>query len=132
MPNQVNVAAVVDNSRIGAFQLSVFALCFCCLAIDGFDVQALGYVAPALMAELGITRAELGPVLSAAPFGVTHLAVTRSLLSRYGQSLAALEARSHFRRVYFTGDPAGNFVAVLELKPALDRGRDPRPVVAER
>jgi hypothetical protein len=52
---------------------------------------------------------------SAAPYGVTHLAATRSLLARHGLSLARLGARSHFRRVYFTGDPAGDFVAVLEL-----------------
>ncbi len=81
MPNQVNVAAIIDNSKIGGFQLGVFTLCFLCLAIDGFDVQALGYVAPALMAELGITRAELGPVLSAAPFGVLFGSIFFSILA---------------------------------------------------
>ena len=55
---------------------------------------------------------------SAAPYGVTYLAVTPSLLAQHGLSLAQLEARSHFHRVYFTGDPAGNFVAVLELQPS--------------
>lgn len=53
---------------------------------------------------------------SAAPFGVTYLAVTRPLLARHGLGLERLETRSHFRRVYFTGDPAGDFVAVLELQ----------------
>jgi len=81
MPNQVNVAAIIDNSKIGAFQLGVFTLCFLCLAIDGFDVQALGYVAPALMAELGITRPQLGPVLSAAPFGVLFGSIVFSIIA---------------------------------------------------
>ena len=81
MPNQVNVAEIIDRSKLSAFQIGVFALCFACLAIDGFDVQALGYVAPRLMEDLGITRAELGPVLSAAPFGVLFGSIFFSILA---------------------------------------------------
>jgi hypothetical protein len=66
-----------------------------------------------------LVEAEDGAALraSAAAYGVTYLAVTPSLLAQHGLSLAQLEARPHFHRVYFTGDPAGNFVAVLELQP---------------
>ena len=81
MPNQVNVAEIIDRSKLSAFQIGVFILCFACLAIDGFDVQALGYVATRLMADLGITRAELGPVLSAAPFGVLFGSIFFSIIA---------------------------------------------------
>jgi len=80
-PQQVNVSQFVDNSRLGAFQIGVFALCFACLAIDGFDVQSLGYVAPAMSAELNITRVQLGPVLSAAPLGVLIGSILCSMLA---------------------------------------------------
>jgi AAHS family 4-hydroxybenzoate transporter-like MFS transporter len=36
----------------------------------GFDVQAMGYVAPALAPDLGIPSAEMGRILGAANFGV--------------------------------------------------------------
>lgn len=78
---QVNVSQIVDNSRIGAFQIGIYALCFACLAMDGFDVQSLGYVAPALSAELNITRVQLGPVLSAAPLGVLVGSILCSMLA---------------------------------------------------
>jgi hypothetical protein len=53
---------------------------------------------------------------TAAAYGVTHLVVTPRLLAPHGLTLARLEARPHFRRVYLQGDPAGEFVAVLEIR----------------
>jgi AAHS family 4-hydroxybenzoate transporter-like MFS transporter len=49
--------------------------------MDGFDVQSLGYVAPALSAELHISRPQLGPVLSAAPLGVLIGSILFSMLA---------------------------------------------------
>jgi len=49
--------------------------------MDGFDVQSLGYVAPALSAELHISRVQLGPVLSAAPLGVLIGSILFSMLA---------------------------------------------------
>lgn len=67
---QVDVSRILDESRLSAFQIGIFTLCFACLAMDGFDVQSLGYVAPALSAELNISRVQLGPVLSANAVGL--------------------------------------------------------------
>src|SRR5262245_45245151 len=77
----VNVTDVVDNSRIGAFQVGVFILCALCLVMVGFDVQVLGYVGPSLIQEWGITRAELGRVVGAANFGVLLGAVLFTMLA---------------------------------------------------
>ncbi|MFX7784804.1 MFS transporter, partial [Acinetobacter baumannii] len=41
-----------------------------CLIIDGFDVQAMGYVAPAIIADWGVSKASLGPVFGAGLFGM--------------------------------------------------------------
>src|SRR5689334_22500472 len=78
---KINVTNVIDESRVGAFQVTTFLLCFACLLMDGFDVQSLGYVAPALSAELHITRGQLGPVLSAAPLGVLIGSILCSMLA---------------------------------------------------
>jgi AAHS family 4-hydroxybenzoate transporter-like MFS transporter len=38
--------------------------------LDGFDTAAIGFIAPSLLGEWGIDKSHLGPVLSAALFGL--------------------------------------------------------------
>jgi len=66
----INIGELLENSQIGPLQIRVFLLCTICLIMDGFDVQAMGYVAPAIVEEWGIPRAQLGGVFAAANFGV--------------------------------------------------------------
>lgn len=66
----INIPELLANSTVGPLQRRVFLLCALCLIIDGFDVQAMGYVAPALVPDWKIDRSALGPVFSAANFGV--------------------------------------------------------------
>jgi AAHS family 4-hydroxybenzoate transporter-like MFS transporter len=66
----LNVTDVIDRSRIGPFQLRTFAVLGACLVMDGFDLQAMGYVAPALVREWGLPNAALGPVFGAGLFGL--------------------------------------------------------------
>jgi MFS transporter, AAHS family, 4-hydroxybenzoate transporter len=67
---KVNLSELVDNSRLGPVQWGVFALCMLTLIMDGFDVQALGYTAPAIVQDLGVPPSSLGPVFAAGNFGV--------------------------------------------------------------
>jgi AAHS family 4-hydroxybenzoate transporter-like MFS transporter len=78
---KINVTNIIDDSPVSAFQVSTYLLCFACLLMDGFDVQSLGYVAPALSNELHISRTQLGPVLSAAPLGVLLGSIFFSMLA---------------------------------------------------
>ena len=80
-PATVNIATLVDASRLGRFQWTIFGLCGLCLIMDGFDVQAMGYVAPAVIREFGVPSAMMGRVLSAALVGV--------LIGSYGFSMLA-------------------------------------------
>src|SRR3954469_1229386 len=78
----VNVADIVDNSKIGSFHVAIGVLCGMCLMIDGFDVQAMGYAAPALIRDWGITGAgAMGPVFSAVLFGILIGSLTFSTLA---------------------------------------------------
>jgi AAHS family 4-hydroxybenzoate transporter-like MFS transporter len=70
VPGTINIAELLGDSRIGPLQIRVFLLCMICLIMDGFDVQAMGYVAPAVVGEWGVPRAVLGPVFAAANVGV--------------------------------------------------------------
>jgi AAHS family 4-hydroxybenzoate transporter-like MFS transporter len=67
---RINIPDLLAHSRIGPLQKRVFVLCLLSLIIDGFDVQAMGYLVPALVADWGVDRSEFGTVLPAANFGV--------------------------------------------------------------
>lgn len=66
----INLTELLENSTIGPLQIRVFTLCMVCLIMDGFDVQAMGYVAPAVLREWGVPGPSMGPVFAAANFGV--------------------------------------------------------------
>jgi AAHS family 4-hydroxybenzoate transporter-like MFS transporter len=66
----VDVAAFIDQQPVGGFQIKLLLTCAAVLFLDGFDTQAIGYVAPALAREWGLTKGALGPVFSAGLFGL--------------------------------------------------------------
>ena len=66
----VDVVEFIDQQPVGGFQLKLLLICAAVLFLDGFDTQAIGYVAPALAKEWGLTKAALGPVFSAGLFGL--------------------------------------------------------------
>jgi AAHS family 4-hydroxybenzoate transporter-like MFS transporter len=66
----VDVADFIDRQPVGGFQLRLLLTCAAVLFLDGFDTQAIGYVAPALARELGLNKSALGPVFSAGLFGL--------------------------------------------------------------
>jgi AAHS family 4-hydroxybenzoate transporter-like MFS transporter len=78
---KVNLTELLENSRIGPLQIRVFVLCMACLIMDGFDVQAMGYTAPAVLAEWGHDRSVMGPVFAAANFGVLIGALVFSMIA---------------------------------------------------
>jgi AAHS family 4-hydroxybenzoate transporter-like MFS transporter len=68
--SQVDVADFIDRQPIGGFQIRLLLTCAAVLILDGFDTQAIGFVAPALAKEWGLTKGALGPVFSAGLFGL--------------------------------------------------------------
>src|SRR3979409_2527315 len=66
----VDVAAFIEQQPVGKFQIGLLLTCAAVLFLDGFDTQAIGYVAPALAKEWGLTKGALGPVFSAGLFGL--------------------------------------------------------------
>ena len=70
MQKTIDVAATIDGQRIGSFQIRTFLLCAAVLFVDGFDVQGITYVAPAISADWKLARGALGPTFSAGLFGV--------------------------------------------------------------
>jgi AAHS family 4-hydroxybenzoate transporter-like MFS transporter len=66
----IEVAEFINAQPVGGYQIKLLATCAAVLFLDGFDTQAIGYVAPALAKEWGLTKVALGPVFSAGLFGL--------------------------------------------------------------
>ena len=66
----VDVAEFIDQQPVGGFQIRLLLTCAAVLFLDGFDTQAIGFVAPALAKEWSLPRGALGPVFSAGLFGL--------------------------------------------------------------
>jgi MFS transporter, AAHS family, 4-hydroxybenzoate transporter len=85
----VDVSAALDEARFGPVQLLVLAFTFFTLIMDGFDIQAIAFAAPALTAAWGIERSSLGPVLAAALLGMAIGAAGIGLFGdRHGRKTA--------------------------------------------
>lgn len=66
----MNIQDFLNQHRFSPFQWGIFAFTFLIAFFDGYDTAVIGYIAPSLMGEWGIERADLAPVLSAALFGL--------------------------------------------------------------
>jgi MFS transporter, AAHS family, 4-hydroxybenzoate transporter len=66
----IHVPDIINNDRISAFQYLIVLLCAFVMFIDGFDTQAISYMAPLIAKEWGLSRQLLGPIFSSALLGL--------------------------------------------------------------
>src|SRR5215203_5538736 len=66
----VDVRTFIDARPVSGYPWMVTALCGLIVFVDGFDAQAMGFVAPALSADLQVSRAVLGSVISSGLVGM--------------------------------------------------------------
>ena len=95
MPPQhrVDIQKFIDERPVSAFQWRALLLCIVVLILDGFDVVAIGFIAPSLVTDWHISREALAPVLSAGLFGLALGAITGGpLADRFGRRLVIISA----------------------------------------
>jgi len=64
-----DVAAIINESPISRFQYGIFAICILIMMCDGFDTQAVAYVAPSIVSEWKLAPGSFGPVFAAVLVG---------------------------------------------------------------
>jgi AAHS family 4-hydroxybenzoate transporter-like MFS transporter len=69
-PGEESAFSLFDGRPVTTMQWRVLGLCALCMVIDGFDVQAMAYAAPALIKTWGASRSMLGPVFAAGLLGM--------------------------------------------------------------
>src|ERR1700758_3113760 len=65
-----DVPTFINARRVGAVQWVVVVLCAFVMFLDGFDTQAVSYMAPLIAKEWGLPRELLGPIFSSALTGL--------------------------------------------------------------
>lgn len=87
----VNVDRLIDEGRWTSFQTLTVGLCAAIVVLDGFDTQAIAYVAPVLAKSWGLTPAAFGPVFAAGLVGMMVGALSLGpVADRCGRKLAIL------------------------------------------
>jgi AAHS family 4-hydroxybenzoate transporter-like MFS transporter len=123
----VDVAAVIDAAPLSGFHLRVIGLCALLLFFEGFDLQSIGFAAPAIVRAFDWPKQVLGWVFSAGQAGMVVGALLGGLAGdRWGRrrvfiacgvefglaSLAMVLVRNHYELM------ALRFIAALGLGAA--------------
>ncbi|WP_334174783.1 MFS transporter [Pseudoxanthobacter sp.] len=69
-PRAVDVQDFINSHPFSRYQGLILVLCFLVVAIDGFDTAAIGFIAPAIRHEWGLSAAALAPLFGAGLFGL--------------------------------------------------------------
>jgi AAHS family 4-hydroxybenzoate transporter-like MFS transporter len=84
----LDLGKVVDDCRIGRFQLLILALCFSTMIIDGYDAQSAAFVAPLLSAAWGVSNVSLSPAFAMGLLGMAIGAMLFGAISdRFGRKV---------------------------------------------
>jgi AAHS family 4-hydroxybenzoate transporter-like MFS transporter len=93
----LDVRAHINGRPMSAYQWLLLVLCFLIITTDGVDVAIMGFLAPAITKEWGISRAAFGVVMSAAPIGLAIGALFVGPLSdRFGRKKMLVGAVAWF------------------------------------
>src|SRR6201994_368994 len=60
----IDVSALIEQRPVTGFQWRTLLVCLAVLFMDGYDTQAIGYVAPALVQAWHLDKAALAPVFA--------------------------------------------------------------------
>ncbi len=66
----LDVREFINERKMSGYQWWLVLLCFLIVAADGMDVAIMGFVAPSIIAEWGISKPAFGMVMGAAPIGL--------------------------------------------------------------
>lgn len=86
---QAGLDDLFEGARFAGLPLLVAILTALAVVFDGFDIQAIAFVAPSLMQEWGMDRAGLAPVLAA---GLIGMAVGALLMGNLGDRIGRRRA----------------------------------------
>jgi len=70
MRQRISIDEVIDQAPVGLYQVLIVALCLVVELLDGFDLSAASFTAPAIARDWHVSPASFGPVFGIAFFGM--------------------------------------------------------------
>jgi AAHS family 4-hydroxybenzoate transporter-like MFS transporter len=117
MPKTVDVSALINGRRLGPFNYRLIVLSWLITVFDGFDMMMVGFTAPYMRDELGLSKPMLGNVFSA---GLVGMMLGGFLLSyigdRVGRRPTIVAASVAFGILTAAVALAGSYHALLALR----------------
>ena len=91
MAQVIQIEQLVDEQKIGWFNINLFIWSFLAMFADGYDITAMAFAAPDMGRQWGINSASFGPAFSASLFGILFGAPLLGFIGdRYGRKVAIL------------------------------------------
>jgi len=121
--NNVDVTELIDHQKLGGLQLRMFLLGAIAMCVDGFDLQVLGFAAPAATRGLGLAPGALGIAFAATGFGTLLGNLAFAPLSDHiGRKPVILICLAFFGFCSLATAAAGSLVALAWLRFATGLG----------
>jgi AAHS family 4-hydroxybenzoate transporter-like MFS transporter len=113
----LDVRQHINSRKMSGYQWLLLFLCLLIVTTDGMDVAIMGFLAPAITREWGISKAAFGAVMSAAPIGLAIGALLIGPLSdRYGRKRLLMVAVAWFGTFSILCSQAGDVYQLSILR----------------
>lgn len=113
----IDVADVIDRAPLSGFQIRVFILCALVVLLDGFDAQAIAFVAAPIAHDLAIPISSFGGIFAAGTIGLSLGAFALPpFADRYGRRYQIILATVIFGVFSFATAWADSFAVLAALR----------------
>ena len=117
MVQRIDVAEVIDRAAIRGIHIQVLAIGVLVSLVDGFDNQALAFVAPAVSREWGLTPGALAPAFASGLVGMMFGSMLFGEISdRVGRRFVFIVATASFGVITLLTPLCGSVSALIALR----------------
>jgi AAHS family 4-hydroxybenzoate transporter-like MFS transporter len=116
-PSVVDIAGLINTQPLSSFQIGIMVLIGGVVLMDGFDVQSIGFVAPALTQDWHLDPTALGPIFGAGLLGMLFGSMLLSMLAdRVGRRPVLVGSTTFFSLCMLATAAAGSVQQLVFLR----------------